>query len=140
MLAETELITRLILAVLLGSLVGIEREVKKGKQGGAGLRTHAIVCLGATLFTITSISFFPESDPTRLAAGIVTGIGFIGAGLIFRDADGLRGLTSAANIWAVAAIGIAVGIGYYLAAIATTVLMLAILVIGKFFEKRFLKK
>lgn len=139
MLTEMELITRLIIAVVLGSLIGLEREFTKGKYA-AGLRTHAIVCLGAALFTVVSISFLGESNPARIAAGIVTGIGFIGAGLIFKETDHVRGLTSAANIWTVAAVGIAVGIGYYFAAVVATILMLLILIVGRFFEKKFLEK
>ena len=118
MISEGALVIRLILAVVLGALIGIEREMH-GKP--AGLRTHAMVSLGACLFTIASMAFGGSDtavlvDPSRVAAGIVTGIGFLGAGAIFRDENKIRGLTTAADMWMVAAIGLAVGIGYYLAA------------------------
>ena len=134
MIAESELISRLILSVVLGSTVGIEREMH---QSSAGMRTHALVALGATIFTIMSLTF--SGDPVRIAAGIVTGIGFLGAGAIFRYENKITGLTTAANLWVVAAIGLAVGLGYYYAAVAAAVIILVILILGRFLEKKALK-
>jgi putative Mg2+ transporter-C (MgtC) family protein len=121
---------RLVVAVLLGGAIGYEREVG-GKP--AGLRTHALVCLGATLFMLVSVrspDFFPGSgpvDPGRIAAQVVTGVGFLGAGTILRAGGSVRGLTTAASIWAVAAIGLAVGVGYYITAVFSTGLALVVL-------------
>lgn len=138
-LSELELILRLALAALLGAVIGLERE---WRDRTAGLRTHMLVCLGSAVFTIVSAYGFQEwydampadqrtsvaSDPTRIAAQIVTGIGFLGAGAIFRSDDGIRGLTTAASLWMMAAIGLATGAGYYELAVASTVLMLIVLV------------
>ena len=112
----------LVLAVLLGAVVGIEREMI---HKPAGLRTHMLVCLGSCLFTIVSIGF--SVDPARIAAGIVAGIGFIGAGTIWAEKDKVQGITTAASLWATAAIGTAVGIGDYPLAIVVTLLVFAIL-------------
>lgn len=136
MLPESELILKLLLAVILGGLIGLDREIK-GRP--AGLRTHVLVCVGATLFTIISMSFVVTSDPARIASGIVTGIGFLGAGAIFRSKDHVQGLTTAADLWVIAAVGIAVGIGYYTAAFAAIILVLLVLLGGTSFE-HFLKK
>jgi putative Mg2+ transporter-C (MgtC) family protein len=139
MLSELELVLRLALAALLGAAIGVERE---WRDRTAGLRTHMLVCLGSAVFTIVSAYGFSDwyasipanqrstliSDPTRIAAQIVTGIGFLGAGAIFRSEDGVRGLTTAASLWMMAAIGLATGAGYYVLAISTTVLMLLILI------------
>ncbi|MBC7461186.1 MAG: MgtC/SapB family protein [Thermoleophilia bacterium] len=138
-LSEVELFLRLALAVALGGLIGVERE---WRDRTAGLRTHILVCLGSAAFTIVSAYGFREwavdvssttrpnisSDPTRIAAQIVTGIGFLGAGAIFRSDDGVRGLTTAASLWIMAAIGLAVGAGYYELAIEATVLILLVLI------------
>ena len=104
-----EMVLRLLVSLVLGSLIGMERETH-GRP--AGLRTHTLVCVGSTLFTICSyVIAGPHSDPGRVAAQIVTGIGFLGAGTIIHQGSVVRGLTTAASIWAVAAIGLAVGIG-----------------------------
>ena len=121
-----ELILRLVGACFLGGAVGYQREIH-GRP--AGLRTHILVCVGATLFTITSIMFGRGSEPSRIAANIVTGIGFLGAGTIIRQGSTVRGLTTAASLWSVAAIGLAVGMGgqMYILAATTAVLVLAVL-------------
>lgn len=104
-----EMVIRLVLALVLGSLIGMERETH-GRP--AGLRTHVLVCMGSTLFTLCSyVIAVPHNDPGRIAAQIVTGIGFLGAGTIIHQGSIVRGLTTAASIWVVAAIGLAVGIG-----------------------------
>ena len=121
------LLSRLALAAALGAVVGFEREVRERQ---AGLRTHMLVSLGSALFTIvsayawTDFSFGHGSgvgyDPTRIAAQIVTGVGFLGAGAILHQGTLVRGLTTAASLWIVAAVGMAVGAGYWAAAIITT--------------------
>jgi len=118
---------RLLLAAALGAGIGYQRE-RANKP--AGLRTHILIALGSALFTVISIFGFNGTvDPSRVAAGVVTGIGFIGAGVILRGVRGehVVGLTTAASIWAVAAIGMAAGVGMYL--IATVVTAIAVLVL-----------
>lgn len=127
---------RLILAVVLGGLVGYQREAS---DRPAGFRTHILVALGSALFTL--ISAFPfdgleASDPTRIAAQVVTGIGFLGAGTIIRRENIVIGLTTAASLWAVAAVGMAAGIGYYSAAVSGTALILITLAVLKPIERR----
>jgi putative Mg2+ transporter-C (MgtC) family protein len=124
-----EALGRLAVAGGLGALVGFERELRDRE---AGIRTHLLVSLGSALFTIVSAFGFHEfltnggsvvrADPTRIAAQIVTGIGFLGAGAIIREGLSVRGLTTAATLWVVAAIGMASGAGYYGPAVATTAL------------------
>jgi putative Mg2+ transporter-C (MgtC) family protein len=140
-LETSELILRIALALALGGLIGLEREVS---DQPAGLRTHILVSLGAALFTITGafglagfgsggtarVSF----DPTRVAAQVVTGIGFLGAGAIIQRGVNVRGLTTAASLWVTAAIGTAVGLGYLSAATITTVAALVALVLLKAVE------
>ena len=104
-----EMVLRLVISLVLGGLIVMERETH-GRP--AGLRTHTLVCVGSTLFTICSyVIAGPHNDPGRVAAQIVTGVGFLGAGTIIHQGSVVRGLTTAASIWAVAAIGLAVGIG-----------------------------
>lgn len=109
---------RLVLSLVFGSIVGFERETS-GRP--AGLRTHLLVCMGSTLITIVSITGFPfTADPARVAAQIVSGVGFLGAGTIMKEGAIVKGLTTAASLWVVAGIGMAVGTGNYLAATITT--------------------
>lgn len=126
-----DLLAYLILAIILGGAVGIERELK-GKP--AGLRTNVLICVGAALFTQLSIMIAGEvGDPARIAAQIVTGVGFLGAGTIIQSRGGIVGLTSAATIWLVAAIGVTVGYGAILEAVGATVLVVLVLTaLGKF--------
>ena len=133
---EAEIITKMIVAAILGLLVGLERELHNKP---AGIRTHALVCTGATIFTIVSIYFIGADDTSRIAAGIVTGIGFLGAGMIFHSKDIVRGLTTAAELWCLAGIGIAVGIGMYMVSFVATIIVLTILVVGRLFEIKVLK-
>ena len=123
---EVEMVLRLLLAGALGAIIGYQRE-RAGKP--AGLRTHILICVGAALFTVASVyGFGAAADPARVAAGIVAGIGFIGAGAIMRTSEGIvAGLTTAATIWAVAAIGLAAGAGLYLASAVATALILIVL-------------
>ncbi len=120
---------RLLMAAVLGGAIGFQRE-KTGKP--AGLRTHMLICMGATIFTlVSSYAFHGNVDPSRVAAGVVTGVGFLGAGAIFsRTGDGyITGLTTAATIWVVAGIGVAVGAGLYVASAVTAAITLIILFI-----------
>lgn len=119
---ELEIIGRLALAGLLGSLIGLERELRGYP---AGIRTLALVTLGSALFTDASQIF--DGDRGRVAAQIVTGIGFLGAGVIFREGYTVRGITTAATIWAAAAIGMAIGLELYFVAVLGTVLVFALL-------------
>lgn len=123
---ELEMVLRLLMAAALGAIIGYQRE-RAGKQ--AGLRTHVLISVGAALFTVASIyGFGAAGDPARVAAGIVAGIGFLGAGAIIRGGEGIvAGLTTAATIWAVAGIGLAAGTGLYLVSAVTTVIVLIIL-------------
>jgi putative Mg2+ transporter-C (MgtC) family protein len=128
---------RLLVALALGAIVGLERE---RQERAAGLRTVTMVSLGSCLFTIIGAYGFPNTDPSRVAAQIVTGIGFLGAGTIFLRKDLVRGLTTAATIWTVAAIGMAAGTARYFEAGFTTLLILAVLMVLKPIEKRFFKR
>jgi putative Mg2+ transporter-C (MgtC) family protein len=124
-----DLVARLALAVFLGGLVGIEREYS---VPSAGLRTNILVSVGSCLFTILSIEAFPSTsanrDTARVAAQIVSGIGFLGAGAVFRNGDHVQGLTTAATIWLMAAVGMAAGAGNYFLATAAVVITLVVLV------------
>ena len=124
---DLELIKRLCLAAALGALLGLERE---WRQKDAGLRTNTLIAMGSALFTMMSIDVSTGSggDSTRIASGIVTGIGFLGAGAIMRKGSSIKGLTTAAMIWVNAAVGVAVGGGEYRVAIIATGVALAVLV------------
>ena len=120
-----ELLLQLVLATLLGGAIGFERELS-GKP--AGLRTNILICVGAALFTALSIKLSAgRGDPGRIAAQILTGVGFIGAGTILHTRGSVTGLTSAATIWVVSAIGMALGAGAYVEALGTTLLVVVIL-------------
>ena len=142
---EYEIIYQLILATLLGALIGLEREVMRKE---AGLRTYSLVSLGTCLFTIISLELFQSFtstigvsfDPARIIQAIASGIGFIGAGVIFRQQSGVVGITTAAALWVVAAIGLAVGAQLYLLAIFTTFMTLLILFAFRLFEEEVLDK
>jgi putative Mg2+ transporter-C (MgtC) family protein len=131
---ETVMMLRLLLACGLGMAVGVEREIA-GKP--AGFRTHALVCLGAALFALVSIyAFETGADRARVAAQVVTGVGFLGAGAIFLQKEGVvAGLTTAATIWTVAAIGLASATGLYWIAIVTTLLTLILLQSDRIFRR-----
>lgn len=118
---------QMVLSIVLGGIIGWQRH-HIGKS--AGFRTFALVCLGSTLFTLMSQQAF-GADPARIAAGILTGIGFIGAGIIFHKKDTIDGLTTAAAFWATAGVGMAVGVGWYIKAIIATVLLFLVLISRK---------
>lgn len=134
-----EIVLKLVLSVLLGGAIGFEREV--GNRP-AGLRTHILVSIGAALIMLISKYGFGEgSDPARLAAQVVSGIGFLGAGTILRTGNTIQGLTTAASLWICAGIGLAVGNGFYFGAIVSTVLVLISLVIlGRVEDIIYIKK
>lgn len=138
--ADIEMAGKLGLAALLGGLVGLERELHSQP---AGLRTHMIVALGSCLIMLVSIHMAGtgpnKSDPGRIAAQVVAGVGFLGAGAIMRSGLSVRGLTTAACLWTVAAIGLAVGSNYWRAAVVTTVLTLVATVVFQKIERRFTK-
>ncbi|WNZ30126.1 MAG: MgtC/SapB family protein [Candidatus Bathyarchaeota archaeon] len=119
MMLEIEPIIKIVLAFILGAIVGLERELSRKP---AGLRTNSLVGLGAALFTILSYDAFPGGDPSRIAAGVVVGVGFLGAGTIVKSQEKVRGLTTAATLWTVASIGVTVGAGYYALGIVATAL------------------
>jgi len=140
-----EITIRLLVAVVLGGLIGWERE---RKEGAAGLRTHMLVCIASSLIMIVSIFGFKDVigypgvtlDPSRIAAQVISGVGFLGAGtILFLKPQIVRGLTTAAGLWSVAGIGLAVGGGLYAAAIITTVVALVILALIKPLEHRMFK-
>lgn len=137
-------IIRLILAVILGGMIGYERELRSKE---AGLRTHILVALGAALVMMVSqYGFFAvvgtdiRVDPSRIAAQVVSGIGFIGAGVIFKEQGTIKGLSTAAGLWGVAAIGLAVGSGLYALAIAATVIVLVVFELLKRVSVKFYSK
>jgi len=124
-MSEVYFFGQIVLAIILGGVLGWQR-THLGKP--AGLRTYALVTAGATLFTILSVVAFSD-DTARVAANIVTGIGFLGAGMILHKQNHIEGLTTAAGLWMAAAIGMAIGLQYYILATATTVVVLLLLMI-----------
>ena len=133
MVEYAEIILRLALSVVFGGLIGLEREVV---HKPAGVRTHMLVCLGSALFALVTLQTIPE-ETGRIISGVATGIGFLGAGTIFKARDSVHGLTTAASIWVVAAVGLAVGIGQYFLTAVAGILTLIILNLNriKFFNR-----
>lgn len=140
---DSQVILRLVLSSALSGLLGLERQLHRR---AAGLRTHILVSLGSTLIMLTSIYIFDiykdsaSVDPSRIAAGVITGIGFLGAGTIIRYGEEVRGLTTAASLWVAAALGLAVGCGFYVAALTTTILVLLALLLLRRIESKVLGK
>lgn len=135
-----EILLKLVLAVALGGLVGLERETS---QKPAGFRTNILICVGATMMMILSglvLGSGGGSDLTRIAAGVITGIGFIGAGTIIQARGSIVGLTTAATLWAMAGLGLVIGAGYYLAAVIFTGIIILTLVTFRTIEDHFLKR
>jgi len=132
MISLIEVLLRLLLATGIGAAIGFERE-KQARP--AGLRTNMMVCIGSALITMVSMYALNSGDPGRIAAGIVTGIGFLGAGTIFKNKDQVVGLTTAATLWTVAALGMAVGAGFYLPALITLPLIFGVLVLNRIENK-----
>lgn len=130
--AELEILIKVLLAAALGSIIGLERRAKKY---GFGSRTAALICVGACIFTIVGSFIFDETNLARIAQGLAAGVGFIGAAIIWQqkqDHIWIHGLTSAASVWILTAIGFAVAAGIYFAAIITTIIIMIILLIKKF--------
>ena len=131
MLTDTQVVWRLFLAAALGGVIGFERE--KHNKRMAGFRTHILVSIGSALIMLVSMHIFDiyagkaPVDPARIAAGVVTGIGFLGAGTIIRSGESVRGLTTAASLWTVSGIGLAIGCGFYIAGWATAIIAFAAL-------------
>lgn len=142
-ISNVQILGRLLLALLLGGLIGYERE---RSNHAAGLRTHILVCVGSTLIMMLSVygfvAFIDEPnvriDPARLATAVITGVGFLGAGTILFTGKSITGLTTAASIWVVAAIGLGVGAGFYFASIVSTVIVLLNLWIFNKIEQRYM--
>jgi putative Mg2+ transporter-C (MgtC) family protein len=142
MISQVEIVVRLLVAAALGSVIGFERE---RLSWSAGLRTHMLVCVGSALIMLVSAFGFSDIlntdhvvlDPSRMAAQVVSGIGFLGAGSILLRGEVIRGLTTAASLWTVAAVGLAAGAGMYIAAVATTIIVLIILAGIKPLERRY---
>jgi putative Mg2+ transporter-C (MgtC) family protein len=135
-----EIVFKLALACILGAMIGLERE---SLNRPAGLRTYTLVCVGSALAMIVSIDIYMQyyqtvnADPGRIAAQVISGIGFLGAGTIMREGASVRGLTTAAGLWVVACIGLAVGAGLYIPAVVTTILILFVLIYFIQFEQFF---
>ncbi len=130
MITDFQIIVRLFFSLILSGFIGLERQVHRHT---AGLRTHILVSLGSCLIMLTSLYVFDiyknqaPIDPSRIAAGVITGIGFLGAGTIIRAKEGIKGLTTAASLWVVAGVGLACGCGFYKAAFFTSILALVTL-------------
>lgn len=133
MIVVTEDVLQLSAALLIGTLVGAEREYH---SKSAGLRTMILVSIGSCLFTILSIRIGGEGNPDRIAANIITGIGFLGAGVIFKDDNRVSGITTATTIWMVAALGMAIGSGHVFAALIGSVIVMLVLIAFVFLQKQ----
>jgi len=128
---DNELVLKIFLAVIIGGIIGAEREIR---IRSAGFRTLMLICLGSTLFTVFSQVIGDKTSPDRIASNIVVGIGFIGAGVIFRTDNRVNGITTAASIWVTAALGMAIGSGHYFVSILGCFIVLIILVVFPFFD------
>ncbi len=128
-----EEVIKLLVAFAVGAIVGFEREYR---SKAAGLRTMILISLGSTLFTMVSARI--GADPSRMAANVVTGIGFLGGGIIFRETNRVHGITTAATVWAVAALGVSIGSGLYDLMVVAFLLLLFALMVLNIFEKRFI--
>ncbi len=143
MLNDTQVMLRLILSVILGGLIGLERELHRR---AAGLRTHILVSMGSCLIMLTSIYLFDiystraNLDISRMAAGVITGIGFLGAGAILKENAGIKGLTTAASIWVACGLGLGSGAGFYIGSAFTAVLSVGVLFFLRPVESFLLKR
>lgn len=144
-ISQYEISLRIIISIIVGGVIGFEREMG---NHSAGFRTHILVCVGSTLIVLLSTYGFAQFanepnvrlDPARLAAQVISGIGFLGAGTILRTGFGISGLTTAASLWVVAAIGLAVGAGFYYGAVLTAIAVVVVLFFFNQFEKYWIKK
>jgi putative Mg2+ transporter-C (MgtC) family protein len=138
-MSEMDVVIKLVLACICGGVIGYLREKERK---AAGLRTHMLVCSGSTLIMLVSIYMalnFPGADPTRIASNVIVGIGFIGAGAIIQAGASIIGITTAASIWVAAAIGLALGCGFYFGGIAATIIAVIILKMLHEFEKKYIR-
>ena len=142
-LMDKSMLLDILLAIVLGFAIGLEREMT---NKWAGLRTHILVCLGSCVFTLLSIHAFPvyahspQADPARIAAQILTGIGFIGGGTVLRHGYSIYGLTTAATLWITASIGMACGCSFRTLAVFATILSVGVLVLIRIFEKEYIHR
>lgn len=143
MISEVQIILRVLVGAALGAVIGLERE--RDNQP-AGLRTHMILVIGATLAMVLSVNLGylfarpgTPADPARLAAQVISGIGFLGAGAILRYGFNVKGLTTATSLWTMAIVGLTVGAGYYLVSVVTTAIMLVVLALLNIIENRFVR-
>ena len=134
MIVEPEILLRLVLAAVVGGIIGYERKIANKP---AGIRTLMLISVGSALFTIVGVTTLANLDPSKIIAGIVTGIGFLGAGTIFKSKDTVTGLTTAASMWAVAGLGLVAGLGEYVLMATATILVIVILQLNKI---RFLRE
>ena len=134
MIVDPEIFLRIFIAAVVGGIVGYERKIANKP---AGIRTLMLISVGSALFTIVGVTTLANFDPSKIIAGIVTGIGFLGAGTIFKSKDTVTGLTTAASMWAVAAIGLTAGLGEYVLMTVSTILIIIILQLNKI---RFLRE
>jgi putative Mg2+ transporter-C (MgtC) family protein len=143
MITDNEMVLRILIAFVLSGLIGLERQICRHQ---AGLRTHILVCVGSCLIMLTLLHVFDiyksmaNMDPTRIAAGVITGIGFLGAGTIIRSPEGIRGLTTASSLWVVAALGLSIGCGFFKVSVVVTLLVLLVLLFLRGFERVMLNK
>jgi putative Mg2+ transporter-C (MgtC) family protein len=138
MLSNYDIIVRILISLAFGAIVGLEREVK---DCPAGLRTHSLVCLGATVFTLASLLLGgANADISRIAGQVVVGIGFIGGGVIFKSKDHVIGLTTAASLWVAAAVGLVIGLGAYFIGAVALIATLFILLAGTAIERHVFHK
>ena len=143
-IADADILVRIVVSIVLGSVIGFERE---WTNKSAGLRTQILVCLGSCIFTVlsvygfsTAVSLYPMGDPARVAAQIITGIGFIGAGTVLRQGLTVTGLTTASTLWIAAAVGMACGCGKIDVAVVSTIFTVAVLVLIRIFELKLMPK
>lgn len=139
MISTKQIVFRIVLSIVLSGLIGMERESVKRP---AGFRTHILVCVGSTLVMLVGLYIFDtykyqtNIDPGRLAAQVISGIGFLGAGTIIKEGDSVKGLTTAASLWAVACVGLAIGSGFYTGSILSVIIILITLIIFTKVEKK----
>ena len=133
MITTNTIIFRLLLAIVIGGIIGVEREYR---NKSAGFRTMILISVGSCLITILSLTIGLPNNADRIASNIITGIGFIGAGVIFKSDDKVRGITTAATIWLTAALGMGVGAGFYIISLLTTVITLVVLIVFSLLETK----
>lgn len=138
-MSDMDIVVKLLVACLCGGAIGFLRE---RERKAAGLRTHLLVCIGSTLLMMVSMymaTLFPNADGSRIASNVVVGIGFIGAGAVLQSGASIIGITTAASIWVAAAIGLAIGCGFYFGGVAVTILAVTILKLLHEFEKKYIR-